>query len=112
MLMSLMMLVLIGCGEPEPTSPDPSTPASAGPENALCLEPCLSELDHEQGETACASEVEACYAMCDQLLEGTVGACSACLVGNVTGPEAWDENGEVLCALGYIYNDDCSDACG
>ncbi len=87
---------------------------TSGPDNALCQQPCLAELDHDQGETACAEEVQACYDMCDALLEGTQGDCSACLVDNVVGPEAWDEDGQVLCALGYIWSgegSDCSDAC-
>jgi hypothetical protein len=87
---------------------------SSGPANALCTQPCLAELDHDQGETACAEEIQACYDMCDALLEGTEGACSACLVSNVIGPEAWDEGDQVLCELGYIHTgegSDCSDSC-
>lgn len=78
------------------------------------MQPCLAELDHEQGETACAEEVATCFAMCDALLEGTEGDCSACLVSNVIGPEAWDEGDVVLCELGYIWSGDgseCADVC-
>ncbi|MCB9795889.1 MAG: hypothetical protein H6741_24605 [Alphaproteobacteria bacterium] len=108
----LVVLLTISCTKA--TSQEDDTASTATPDNALCAQPCVSELDHPEGEAACAEEVEACYEMCDQLLLGTEGDCSACLVSNVVGPEAWEEEGRVLCELGYIYDgdgSDCSAAC-
>ncbi|MCA9640400.1 MAG: hypothetical protein KC492_06870 [Myxococcales bacterium] len=108
----LYVLLALACTKSNDADGDSASAST--PENALCVQPCLSELDHPQGEVACDEELEACYEMCDQLLLGTEGNCSACLVGNVVGPEAWDEEGEVLCEIGYIFDgegSDCSTAC-
>ncbi len=108
----IVATLLFACTGADKTPQDSAI--STGPDNALCTQPCLAELDHEDGESACADEVQACYDMCDALLEDTTGDCSACLVANVIGPEAWDEDDQVLCELGYIWDgegSDCSEAC-
>lgn len=97
------LLLLLACKKP------PYEPVEI---ERLCEVTCGSELRSQPERDLCASEVIACQAACNELLQGQGLFCVECLEDNgVFGPYVDEVDGEPVCDPGVVTRGGCTGIC-